>query len=544
MTTERVATRAAIVLTAVRIVLSTGQRPHYYLLTPHDDGNYVERALMLANGRWATRFDQYTFIRGPLYPLYLAAVSRSGLALPLVDVTLQCAVSAFLAYEIATLLHLDRLEMIGVYLSLFFLPIIETLTGSHVIRDNFAQLLLLAILAVGLRALRTRLPVWTALTALGVGLMAIVREDALWLIPWGLAIAAVYVVRQLRAGRRIVALVVAVSAVIAYWAPGLIVTRINSRSGLDSVTLFDEAHFVHAHQALARYINDGTSSTFTLTPQMFDSLTQRSPALAHLADGFRNWQLGGGIIYVDALRFGLADGLALAGDLADPSRRDRALDAVSDEIDGLCKADRRPACGAFAGPPPIPVVRFTDVLDAAARPFTGLRQLLLVEGPPSQIVGADGPVELLQDWARATNTSPPGDSFTIDGDTVHFSGTSTTVSSVFASAYLTIGRLLSPLVRVVGILSAIFLIRRRQWKVLALGAAMLACAYLRAAEVALAEHFLIGDFDFHYVQPAATLVHVTALIWLGAAVHLARYRPSEQQVEAGHSAPTEDPQTA
>jgi hypothetical protein len=38
----------------------------------------------------------------------------------------------------------------------------------------------------------------------------------------------------------------------------------------------------------------------------------------------------------------------------------------------------------------------------------------------------------------------------------------------------------------------------------------------------MAEHFLIGDFDFHYVQPAATLVHVTALIWLGVAIPLVR----------------------
>ena len=522
MKQERWATRAAVVLTAIRILVSTAQRPHYYLPTPHDDGNYVERALMLANGNWATRFDQYTFIRGPLYPLYLAAVSRSGLPLPFVDVTLQCVVSYFLAYEIAKLIHLGRLGLIGVYLSLFFIPVIETLTGSHVIRDNFAQLLLLGIIAVGLRALRTRLPVWTALTALGVGLMAIVREDALWLIPWAVAIVAVFAVREFRATHRAIAVVVVVSGLVAYWAPGAIVTRINSRNGLDSVTLFDETHFVHAHQSLARYINDGTSDVFTLTPEMFDSLVQRSPALTRLADGFRNWQLVGGIIYVDALRFGLADGLALSGDLPDSSRRTAVLDALTDEIDALCEVDRRPACGAFAGPPPIPVIRVSDVVHSALRPFTGLEQMLMVEGPPPDVAGVDGSLALLQDWERATNTSPPGGSYTITGDTVHFTTSTTTVTSVLVSAYLLIGRVLSPVVRVLGILSAVLLIRRRRWRVLGLGATLLACAYLRAAEVAMAEHFLIGDFDFHYVQPAATLVHVTALIWLGVAIPLLR----------------------
>jgi hypothetical protein len=87
--------------------------------------------------------------------------------------------------------------------------------------------------------------------------------------------------------------------------------------------------------------------------------------------------------------------------------------------------------------------------------------------------------------------------------------------------------LLTPIIRIVGILSAGVLISRRRWRVLALGGALLVCAYLRAAEVALAEHFLIGDFDFHYVQPAATLLHVTGLIWLGATVRLLRPAPVE-----------------
>ncbi|MDP9464452.1 MAG: hypothetical protein M3P52_07500, partial [Actinomycetota bacterium] len=232
-------------------------------------------------------------------------------------------------------------------------------------------------------------------------------------------------------------------------------------------------------------------------------------------------------VYVDSLRFALADGLAMNGDLPDPSRRTATLDALTHEIDALCAADHRPACDAFAGPPPIPVVRFSDVVDAAARPFSGLRQLIMVEGPPPDVAGTDGPFERLRAWERATNTSPPGGSFTVDGDTVHFTASTTTISSIAVSGYLTIGRVLSPITRIVGIMCGAVLIRRRQWKVLALGGALMACAYLRAAEVALAEHFLIGDYDFHYVQPAATLVHVTALIWLGVAVRVTRSAPTD-----------------
>ncbi len=484
---------------------------------------------MLANGHWSTRFDQYTFIRGPLFPLYLAAVSRSGLALSFVDVTLQCLVSFFLAYEIAKLVRLGRLGLILVYMSLFFIPIIETLSGSHVIRDNFAQLLLLAIVAVGLRALRTRLPLWTTLTALGVGLMAIVREDALWLIPWAVAIVVVFAVREFRQAHRAIAVLVIVAGIVAYWAPGAVVTRINSRDGLDSVTLFDESHFVSAHQSLARYINDGTSNVFTLTPTMFDSLVRTiagdgSPRrwLPQLATRRRDH-----LHRRAALRPGGRPGdQRRPGRPIAPNRRARRVD----------QRDRRPVQdGQPAG---VRCVRGTSADTGrdgsptssmpAVRPFSGLEQLLMVEGPPSDVVGADGPLELLQDWERATNTSPPGGSYTVDGDTVHFTASTTTVTSIFVSAYLLIGRILSPLVRIAGMLSVIVLIRRRQWRVVALGGALLFCAYLRAAEVAMAEHFLIGDFDFHYVQPAATLVHVTALIWLGVAIPLLRRTPAEE----------------
>ena len=53
----------------------------------------------------------------------------------------------------------------------------------------------------------------------------------------------------------------------------------------------------------------------------------------------------------------------------------------------------------------------------------------------------------------------------------------------------------------------------------------------------MAEHFLIGDFDFHYVQPAATLVHVTALIWLAVAIPL--LRPARTEPEPALAEPVE-----
>jgi len=41
--------------------------------------------VQMMHGHWAGVLDQYTFMRGPLYPLYLAFVGRSGLPLSIVE---------------------------------------------------------------------------------------------------------------------------------------------------------------------------------------------------------------------------------------------------------------------------------------------------------------------------------------------------------------------------------------------------------------------------------------------------------------------------
>jgi hypothetical protein len=520
------ATAVAVALTAVRLLLATTQRPHYFLLSPADDGQYVMRAMMFVRGSWASSFDQYTFIRGPLYSLYLAAVSRSGFALPFVDVVLQLLVSWWLSIEISRLLRLDRVGLVGVYLALFFLPIIETVSGSHVLRDNFALLLLMAVVAVGLRALRTRSPWWTVATAFGTALMGILREDAIWLAPWAVAVIVVFVVRRWRErpeapGARPVVLVsaaVVMGAAVLAWLPGAVVAEINSRSGLDSVTLFEDPHFVDAHQAIVRYINDGTENPFTLDPTMLESLVRRSPAMAEMSGGFVKWQLQGNVVYTDAVRFAMATALSDLGVIADPARRSDLLDRLTDQLNVLCDEDHRPSCDAFTGPPPIPVVHLADLVHATFRPFTGLRELFFVEGPPPPEPGTDGPESLLRDWERITNTSPAPGGVVITDGWVHFVAPPSTVSGVVVRGYLQLGRIISPLVRIAGVLSAVVLVRRRRWKVLALGLALLGCAYVRAAQVALAERYLVGDYDYHYVQLAALLVHLAAIVWLAAAL--------------------------
>jgi hypothetical protein len=511
-----------------RLVVAAQHRPQFFLAAIYDDGNYINRADMFVQGSWATRFDELTFIRGPLYPGYLALVSRSGLPLPIADVILQLALSWFLAHEIARTVGRGRAIRAAAFVSLLLVPMAETATGAHVIRDSLAHYVLLFTIAAGLRALRSSRPVvWVPVAVLGAGATTIIREDALWMLPGLLAVVAVTVQRSIALRRWLPAVGIVALSAVAYAGPRAVVTELNARSGLDAPTLFDDASFVRAHQALARYSNDGTENPFAFTTPMLDGLIARSPSMARISPWFGEWRRDG-VMYVDAMRFGLMRGLDLSGVIADPAERTAVLEGIATEVGELCRVDGRPACDAFAGPPPIPVVRVGDVVHAVTRPLTGWEQLLMVEGPPAAIQGENGTVAQLRAWERIINTSPRPDSFRIEGDLVAFGTARSTVGSVLESGYLWLSRIVSPIVRVAGLVALLVLIGRRRWGLASIGLVLFGTAWIRASQVALATRFRIGDYDFHYVQPAAVTIHALALVCVLALVPN-RSRPEHTQ---------------
>jgi hypothetical protein len=518
---------AALVVTAARLAMSFAYRPHYFLTASFDDGNYIARAEMMTGGSWATVFDRQTFLRGPLYAMYLAVVAGSGVPLAVVDMALTCALCWWLAHEISAFHEAGRACRALVYGGLLVVPYAETLTGSHVIRDDLAQMVLLATFACTFRALRRGDRGWpfAVLAVLGAGLTTIIREDAIWMLASLAVLVGVVVRRSVLARHWLVATGIVALSALAYAGPRLVVTELNSRSGLDAPTLFDDAAFGEAHAAIARYINDGSANTRTLTPAMFDSLVTRSPSLSLISPGFAEWRREEGIVYLDAVRFAMAGGLDEAGVLADPARRTAVLQGVRAEVEALCVADSRPACDGWTpAPPPIGVVRVGDLVTAVRRPLTDWRPLLTVERGPLPTAGDDGSEAVLRQWERVTNTSPPSGSYTVTDGVVRFGERPHSVATRIDDLYLGLGRLVTPAVRVLGLAALGVLAWQRRWRLVTIAAVVLVAVWVRAAQVALATRFGVGDYDFHYLQPAATSIHVVALTALAGVSSTTRSR--------------------
>src|SRR4051812_22443952 len=72
---------AAIALTAVKLWLTAAQT--IYAIGPafHDDRLFVELAARVLQGEWLGPYNQFTLAKGPLFPLFIAAMFKLGVPL-------------------------------------------------------------------------------------------------------------------------------------------------------------------------------------------------------------------------------------------------------------------------------------------------------------------------------------------------------------------------------------------------------------------------------------------------------------------------------
>ncbi|MEO8698239.1 MAG: glycosyltransferase family 39 protein [Acidimicrobiales bacterium] len=516
-----VVTAAALALTVAKLIGAALNPLHFRPLTPHDDALYVRRAVQMMHGHWVGVLDQYTLMRGPLYPLYLAFVGRSGLPLSIIEQLLICAASFSVAREIARFLGGDRKTTAGVYLLVLLFPFQETWSGSHLIRDNLMHVALLVVIALGFAAWREprlRSLLWFCLA---LGAMSILREDALWLAPAAVAVIYLHSRRVFTNGGLLRVVPVLIVAFLAMIGPQLGVIALNAHYGLPARTLFDDKHFGRAHQALARYVNDGSSSPFTFTAELQEHVAQSSPAYARVAPAMAHWRDTAGVLEVDYFRFGLADALFAAGVIGERRDRNALLDAIADELGELCEDEARPACHAFTGPVPMGVVRARDVLHAAARPFADPAMLFTVDVVRDTSAAEAGPVAIVDDFENVSNQNPRGASLSADGEQVLYSS-SRGVAWWWDRVLLAIAAVAMPVLRIAGLVAGVVLVRRRCTAPVVAGLVLLVAAYLRAAQVALATRFSMAYYGQFYLQSSALLLHVATILWLVAALRMWR----------------------
>ncbi|THD73090.1 MAG: hypothetical protein E7813_03485 [Bradyrhizobium sp.] len=160
----------------------------------HDDGLYMRLAANLASGRWLGEFNQFTLMKGPGYPVFLALSGLSGLPVSATHALFQFAAIVVTAWAVYRLTASHAIAALT-FVSLTFYPVGFMPELLRVVRDQiyWAQtLLVFSLLAVVFFA-PPRGGFGAALVAGFAGLILgwawLTREEGVWLIP-GLGLLA------------------------------------------------------------------------------------------------------------------------------------------------------------------------------------------------------------------------------------------------------------------------------------------------------------------------------------------------------------------
>jgi hypothetical protein len=166
----------------------------FLVYAPHDDGLYMRLAAILASGHWLGHFDQFTLMKGPGYPAFLAISGLSGLPISATQALFQALALLAAAWAVLRLTGSRAIAMWAIVILTFypigFYPAIE-----RIIRDQiyWAQsLLIFSLFTIMLFApprRRTYEILIASLTGLILGWAWLTREEGIWFLP-GLGLLA------------------------------------------------------------------------------------------------------------------------------------------------------------------------------------------------------------------------------------------------------------------------------------------------------------------------------------------------------------------
>lgn len=155
-----------------------------------DDKLYLRTATYLAEGAWLGPFDQYTLVKGPAYPAFIAAMYRAGIPLQTGEQLTHLVAAAAVALCVWTVLR-RQVVALAAYVVLALDPTNFDTWASRATRDTWYAsltmlLLALVFLAVYAAVSRARLRwivAYSLLAGVAGGAFVLCREEPMWIAP-------------------------------------------------------------------------------------------------------------------------------------------------------------------------------------------------------------------------------------------------------------------------------------------------------------------------------------------------------------------------
>jgi hypothetical protein len=164
--------------------------PIVFFNSDYDDLLFMRSARHLAAGQWLGPFDKLTLVKGPAYPMFIAATNQAGLPLKLAEQATYLVACGVLALTLFVLLRRPVVAA-AAYCFLALDPINDGLINAVVQRDGWyasLSLLVFGLSVLTLAAIVQRYRIrWTIvlalLSGLALGVFWLCREEGIWIAP-------------------------------------------------------------------------------------------------------------------------------------------------------------------------------------------------------------------------------------------------------------------------------------------------------------------------------------------------------------------------
>lgn len=323
---------------------------------PHDDGLFLALGQSLAEGRWLGSYNQFTLMKGPGYPAFLALIHWIGAPATLAHALLHVTAVAFfvvVAHQFVRSCWLSGL----LFVLLLWHP--ASLVIIRIMRDRiyFDQLLILFAALTwtlfGSCSGRER-AIFACVSGLALGWFWLTREEGIWILPAlaFLLLAAFLLARHnLRVREFGLSVMLFLAVFVAtqigfstanWWVYGKFV-------GVD----FKEANFQRALSAITGVRYGETKPYVPLTAAARQQIYRVSDAFASLSDDFegslgRGWAktscssqpMTCGEIGAAWFMWALRDAAANDGHFSSPTAASEFFGKLADEIEAACANGR------------------------------------------------------------------------------------------------------------------------------------------------------------------------------------------------------------
>lgn len=361
----------------------------------YDDALFIRLARHIADGQWLGPYNQLTLVKGPIFPLFLAGLSATGLPFDIAEYGFYFLCCLYFSWVVFRLCGKDAAVGVSTFICVLLCP--ASNLAPRIARESVYCGLTLLLFALAAGLLLVERPARRGLLALATGFTAAIywlaREEGAWIAASMLILLGAAAWRRARRGiaeqvplLRLLA-AAALSAALVVSTIGLLNLHYYGRFVL--VEMKDSA-FQRALADLervgstfgkpylpvpraARQLIYAESPSFAelrgyLDPKDGDPPPSQAVACAHFAPGTCGdapgaWDIPGSW-FMWALRdaVGRLDRVRSAAEAAD------FYAGLSREVESACSAGRLP-CAAWLPPlvPPIPAAQLRTLPDALAR---------------------------------------------------------------------------------------------------------------------------------------------------------------------------------